>query len=315
MAISRPVAVVNDKTTLMKTVLLLVLLFSPIAPAVSAEDWGAYQNRPLDLRDLVPPDGRRFSLPHEFNYLDAKKQLWEAPSGLIVDGASIPMPFWSVIGGPFSGPYREASVVHDAGCCAKTRPWQEVHRMFYEAMRCSGVGWVKAKTMYLAVWAMGPRWTKLNSSMPKDCLLAAPSGTPPAMQSFMLPTTDIAQQVVQEIKERQITLPEARAVARPFFNRSAMSDKDATQFAAELKGRDLSAAERAAISLSVLQSEWVSEEEVRGLEQWVERENPALEKVEARAEELRSRRITELRLFPKVEALRQSIQERNGQLP
>ena len=39
------------------------------------------------MRDLVPPDGRRFSLPHDFNYLDPNKQLWEAPSGLIVDGA------------------------------------------------------------------------------------------------------------------------------------------------------------------------------------------------------------------------------------
>ncbi len=104
-------------------------------------------------------------------------------------------------------------------------------------------------------------------------------------------------------------------MARPFFSQSAMSDKDATQFAAELKGRNLSAAERAAISLSVLQSEWVSEEEVRGLEQWVEREEPSLEKVEARAEEFRDRKITELRLFPKVRALQQALEERSGQVP
>ncbi len=299
----------------MKTIFLLVLaLSSQILPGPQAEDWGAYQNRPLDLRDLVPPDGRRFSLPHDFNYLDPKKQLWEAPAGLIVDGPTIPMPFWSVIGGPYEGLYREASVIHDAGCCARTRPWREVHRVFYDAMRCSDVGWVKAKTMYLAVWAIGPRWTKLNSSMPKDCLLAAPAGTPPGMSSLKLPAAEIAQQVMRAVAQGLISLPEARAVARPFFNRSAMSDQDATQFVAKLKGRQLSAAEEAVISLSVWQSEWVSEEEVRGLEQWVEREDPSFEKLEARAEELRRRRVTELRLFPKVEVLRQALAARSEDL-
>lgn len=300
----------------MKTLLLAGLLASfQILPAASAEDWGSYEHRPLDLRDLVPPDGRRFSLPHDFNYLDPNKQLWEAPTGLIVDGATIPMPFWSVIGGPFEGLYREASVIHDAGCCAKTRPWREVHRMFYNAMRCSGVGWVKAKTMYLAVWAMGPRWTKLNSSMPKDCLLTSPSSTPPEMQSLMIPKPEIAQALVTEIRQRSLTLPEARAVARPFFNRSAMSDQEATQFAARLKEKELSAAAQEAITLSVLQSEWVSEEEAHGIEQWIEKDNPPLEAIEVRAQELRARKIMELRLFPQVEALKQAAQARSGNLP
>ena len=185
--------------------------------------------------------------------------------------------------------------------------------MFYDAMRCSGVSWVKAKTMYLAVWALGPRWTKLNSSMPKDCRLAGPSGTPPAMQAMMMPRPEIGEQIVRESEQGRLSLPETRAVAQPFFNQGAMSDTDANQFVAKLKDRKLTAAERAVITLSVLQGELVDEEEVRGIEQWVEKENPSLETIESRAEEIRNRRITELRLFPKVEGLKQSFEEWRGE--
>jgi len=31
--------------------------------------------------------------------------------------------------------------------------------MFYDAMRCSGVGLFKAKVMFYAVYRFGPRWT------------------------------------------------------------------------------------------------------------------------------------------------------------
>src|SRR5437762_10475235 len=156
--------------------------------AESAAQWGSYPNRPVTLQDLIPPDGRRFSLLNDFNYIDPSERLWEAPSGLVVDGASIPMPFWSLIGGPFEGLYREASVIHDAACCAKIQPWQDVHHMFYNAMRCSGVSWAKGKIMFLAVWAFGPHWKHPNSSMPTSCMTEEASGASPGAGSLLLPT-------------------------------------------------------------------------------------------------------------------------------
>src|SRR5437868_1412885 len=75
-------------TCRMKRCLIVALIFgSRSFFAAGAEDWGSYPDRPLELRDLVPPDGRRFSLIHQFNYIDPKKQKWEAPTNLIVDGA------------------------------------------------------------------------------------------------------------------------------------------------------------------------------------------------------------------------------------
>ncbi len=40
----------------------------------------------------------------------------------------------------------------------KSQPWKAVHRMFYNAMRCSGVNEIKAKIMYYAVYNFGPCW-------------------------------------------------------------------------------------------------------------------------------------------------------------
>jgi len=281
------------------------------------EEWGSYLNRPLALQDFVPPDGRRFSLLHEFTYVDQSGRRWEAPTDLITDGASIPMPFWSVIGGPFEGLYREAAVVHDAGCCAQMQSWEDVHHMFYNAMRCSGVEEGKAKALFLAVWSFGPRWTHLNTSMPAECKIAQPSGTPQALRlwkTLLLP--EIAAGVFNEINQRTLTVPEARAVARPFFTSEPMTDAEALAFVGKLKQRgEITPAERQAIALSVTQSELISDEDVKQAEQWIAKENPSLEMIESHAEELRKRTTPELRLFPQVGTVKQSVQEfhRNSQ--
>jgi len=73
--------------------------------------------------------------------------------------ASIPRLAWTIIGGPFEGLYRDASVIHDVACVEKSRPWLQVHRTFYLAMLASGVTTVKAKVMYAAVYHFGPRWS------------------------------------------------------------------------------------------------------------------------------------------------------------
>jgi hypothetical protein len=103
-------------------------------------------------------DGRSMTLLRELRYTDPQGAVWVAPAGSEVDGASIPRSLWSVMGGPFEGKYRNASVLHDVAYDQHNRPWQDCDRMFYNAMRCSGVGPVEAKTMYYSLYKFGRHW-------------------------------------------------------------------------------------------------------------------------------------------------------------
>jgi hypothetical protein len=95
----------------------------------------------------------------DFSYIDSKARRWQVPKGAKVDGASIPRFLWAVVGGPWDGKYRDASVIHDWYCDRRNRFWKDVHRMFYEAMLTSGVSRAQAKTIFLAVYYAGPRWS------------------------------------------------------------------------------------------------------------------------------------------------------------
>ena len=123
--------------------------------AEQSHKWGYYSGAPVTQWD---PDGRTMTLLTELRYTDPKGQVWIAPAGSVVDGASIPRSLWTVMGGPFEGKYRNASVLHDVSYDQHNRPWQECDRMFYNAMRCSGVGAVEAKTMYYALYKFGHHW-------------------------------------------------------------------------------------------------------------------------------------------------------------
>jgi hypothetical protein len=103
-------------------------------------------------------DGRNMTLLSELRYTDPQGRVWIAPAGSVVDGASIPRSLWSLMGGPFEGKYRNASVLHDVAYDQHNRPWQVCDRMFYNAMRCSGVSAVEAGTMYYALLKFGHHW-------------------------------------------------------------------------------------------------------------------------------------------------------------
>jgi hypothetical protein len=103
-------------------------------------------------------DGRSMELLEDFAFVDAAGVLWTAPAGSIVDGASIPKFLWSLNGSPFVGRYRDASVIHDVYCVTRSRPHDQVHWMFYNAMICSNVSSKKAEMMYRAVTDFGPKW-------------------------------------------------------------------------------------------------------------------------------------------------------------
>lgn len=118
--------------------------------------YGSYDGTPPEIRLL--DDGRAAELLKPITYHQESGREWPVPAGAWCDGASIPRVFWTLIGGPFEDKYRNASIVHDHYCITKDRVWGDVHRMFYDAMRCSGVGKAKAGVMFYAVYRFGPRW-------------------------------------------------------------------------------------------------------------------------------------------------------------
>ena len=126
-----------------------------IGGAIQSHTWGYYSGYPETRWD---PDGRTMTLLNELRYTDPKGILWIAPAGSKVDGASIPRSLWSLMGGPFEGKYRNASVLHDVAYEQRKRPWQDCDRMFYNAMRCSGVSAIESKTMYYSLVRFGHHW-------------------------------------------------------------------------------------------------------------------------------------------------------------
>ena len=101
-------------------------------------------------------DDRTMELTEPFSYTDPFDNEWEAPVGSKVNGASIPPSLWSIVGPPYVGDYRRASVVHDVACVEMPGSSAEAHKMFYYAMLCDGVNAVKALAMYKAVKNFGP---------------------------------------------------------------------------------------------------------------------------------------------------------------
>ena len=104
--------------------------------------------KPIELIMLLQP----------FGYKDSKGRDWDVPSGYLSNGASIPASLWAILGGPFSGPYRDAAVIHDYFCETQDRPWKDVHEMFLEAAVSRGTDVSLAKTMYAGILFGGPRW-------------------------------------------------------------------------------------------------------------------------------------------------------------
>lgn len=123
--------------------------------ALQDHPWGYFTGVPVTQWNA---DGRSMTLLRQFRYTDPKGMVWVAPAGSVIDGASIPRTLWSLMGGPFEGKYRNASILHDVAYTLQNRPPRECDRMFYDAMRCSGVGPIESKTMYYALLRFGWHW-------------------------------------------------------------------------------------------------------------------------------------------------------------
>lgn len=179
------------------------------AGAEQSHKWGYYSGHPVTRWES---DGRTMTLLSELRYTDPKGVVWIAPAGSKVDGASMPRSLWTFMGGPFEGKYRNASVLHDVAYEQRTRTWQECDRMFYNAMRCNGVGAIEAKTMFYSLYRFGRHGAfevkKAKRVKPSELAAAEPEELPRAVP---VNTADInetrdwirsADPSLEEIEER-----------------------------------------------------------------------------------------------------------------
>lgn len=141
---------------------LLVSYYYSFIP--STEKFGTFHGK-VETIWLDDPERREMELLSNFSYIDPANKTWIAKKGDKINGASIPSSLWSLIGSPYDGAYRKASVIHDAACTYMTEPAEEVHRMFYYACRCDGLNELKAKTMYFAVKQFGPDWQLIKETV------------------------------------------------------------------------------------------------------------------------------------------------------
>lgn len=145
------------------------------ARTARASGWGRFSGQ---VETRWENDGVTMVLLNELRYTDPYGQVWVAPAGSRVNGASIPRAFWSIIGGPFEGKYRNASVLHDVAYEEQKVPPHEADLMFYNAMRASGVGATTAKTMYYVLLRHGRHW-KHRQAVPSDPTPNRPTAVAP----------------------------------------------------------------------------------------------------------------------------------------
>lgn len=105
--------------------------------------WKTEPNKPDRIMVLL--DG--------FTFTDPKGKLWSAPEGAEIDGASIPRALWTVVGSPYTGDYRRASIVHDiaGGAAQGDAAHRKADKMFYHACRAGGCSVREAIILYLGV--------------------------------------------------------------------------------------------------------------------------------------------------------------------
>ena len=97
---------------------------------------------------------RLMRLVRPFSFFDGAGNTWRAPAGAVVNGASIPRALWTVVGSPYTGDYRRASILHDVACEAAGHDWNRrraADRMFFRACRAGGCSILQSIVLYIGV--------------------------------------------------------------------------------------------------------------------------------------------------------------------
>lgn len=114
-------------------------------------EFGSFSGNPkTEWLDEAGAD-RRMRVLEDFWYDDPSSRRWAAPSGSLIDGASIPAPLWSTVGSPYTGDYRRASIVHDIACDDPNVPRQDADKMFFLACLAGGCSKLQARLLYAGV--------------------------------------------------------------------------------------------------------------------------------------------------------------------
>jgi len=124
------------------------------------------------LTEKGGPD-RNMKLLEQFWFDDGRGTTWDAPEGSIIDGASIPKPLWGLVGSPFTGDYRRASIVHDIACVAAVgdpAARKAADKMFFRACREGGCGIREAIILYIGV-RIGAQWDSKMLQAEQDTVL------------------------------------------------------------------------------------------------------------------------------------------------
>ncbi len=118
-----------------------------------SKDQSRWRGR-VDLSQEPGADRKTWRVDSPITFVDEHHEVTVKP-GAITDGASIPRVFWRLIGGPFSGRYIGAALIHDQLYVTQgyggmfTR--KEVDQIFHRAMLSLGVSRWRAQLMYWAV--------------------------------------------------------------------------------------------------------------------------------------------------------------------
>lgn len=115
---------------------------------------GNFSGEPRTLWLTESGDDRDMRMLESFSYTDPSGTLWDAPAASVIDGASIPRPLWTLVGSPYTGDYRRASIVHDIACDragADRAKRRAADRMFYHACRAGGCSVRQSIILYVGV--------------------------------------------------------------------------------------------------------------------------------------------------------------------
>lgn len=143
-----------------------------------------------------PGPDRDMELTEDFWFIDELEREWDAPEGSVINGASIPRQLWSLIGSPYTGDYRRASIVHDVACdlAGKDRGKRRAaDRMFFEACRAGGCSKWDASVLYVGV-RIGAWWGQMTSLAPPAVRLAPDESDAQVQADFQTVSEEVLRQ-------------------------------------------------------------------------------------------------------------------------
>ncbi|WP_339793328.1 DUF1353 domain-containing protein [uncultured Imperialibacter sp.] len=109
------------------------------------------------VKTLWSTNHRDMKLLEPFGYVDPAGKEWIVPAGSFLNGATIPVAFWSIIGSPYVGAFRRASVVHDyyvgegANPDVNAADRKKADKMFFRACKFDGCSNREASVLYMGV--------------------------------------------------------------------------------------------------------------------------------------------------------------------